>query len=93
MLEPDHWFDQALAYSDAYERVDGAWLFRRRSLKSWYRQAFGHPTEGTERGAIGVMASGPQRGTQLPEAFPTFEAFWARPPRPLPGAGSGTDLQ
>src|SRR5215831_12971728 len=49
VLEPEHWFDEALAYWDTYERVGDEWLFRRRKLKSWYRQEFGHPQHGTER--------------------------------------------
>lgn len=84
ILEPEHWFDQALAYWDTYERIDGAWLFRRRTLKSWYRQEFGHPEHGTERVIVESDTVGAARGTQLPEAFPSYEEFWSRPPRPLP---------
>jgi hypothetical protein len=72
VLEPeDHWFDEALAYFDAYERVDGGWLFRRRRLRSWYRQTT------TDRVVPEVLADGPKRGGRMPEAFPTFESFWA----------------
>lgn len=80
VTEPDHWFDEALAYWDTYERVDGDWLFRRRRVRSWHRQWFGHPDRGTERAVVEAEASGPKRGARMPEAFPTFEAFWARPP-------------
>jgi len=76
VLEPEHWFDEALAYFDSYERVDDAWFFRRRRLRSWYRQYFGHPEFGVERVCAPIETAGPKRGERLPEAFPTFEAFW-----------------
>jgi hypothetical protein len=79
-LEPEHWYDYALAYFDAYERAGDQWLFRRRQVRSWYRQEFGHPDHGTERVVVSPAESGPQRGTQLPHAFATFDAFWSQPP-------------
>lgn len=79
VLEPAHWFDEALAYFDTYERIDGEWLFRRRRLRSWYRQHFGHPDHGTERIEAPIETVGPKRGARMPEAFATFEAFWAEP--------------
>jgi hypothetical protein len=84
VINPEHWFDMALAYFDTYERIGDEWFFRRRILKSWYRQEFGHPQHGTERVTTPVETEGPMRGIQLPEGFPTFESFWARNPRPLP---------
>ena len=84
VLEPEHWFDQALAYWDTYERIDGAWYFRRRRLRAWYQQEFGHPEHGTERVVLAAGEVGPTRGAAMPGAFPTFDAFWAREPRPLP---------
>jgi hypothetical protein len=80
VLEPEHWFDEALAYWDTYDRVDGDWRFRRRRVRSWYRQEVGHPDRGPERVVAGAEASGPKRGGRMPEAFVTFEAFWSRPP-------------
>jgi hypothetical protein len=74
VLEPEHWFDEALAYWDAYERVDGEWRFRRRRVRSWYRQ------EVDGRVVTEAEPSGPKRGAQMPEAFPTFDAFWSPPP-------------
>ncbi|HET6950478.1 MAG TPA: nuclear transport factor 2 family protein [Acidimicrobiales bacterium] len=79
VLEPEHWFDEALAYFDTYERLDGEWLFRRRRVRSWYRQHHGHPQHGTERIEAPIEASGPKRGARLPEAFPTFDPFWEQP--------------
>jgi hypothetical protein len=84
VLEPEHWFDLALAYWDTYERVGDDWFFRRRNLKQWYRQEFGHPEHGTERIESSGATSGPTRGTRMPEQFETFEAYWARSPRPAP---------
>lgn len=80
VLEPEHWFDMALAYFDTYERVDDAWRFRRRRVRSWYRQEIGHPEQGSARVTATPMASGPQRGASMPHAFPTFDEFWSRPP-------------
>lgn len=79
VLEPEHWFDEALAYFDSYERIDGEWCFRRRRLRSWYRQHDGHPEHGNERVVPAIEAAGPKRGGRMPEAFPTFEAFWDIP--------------
>jgi ketosteroid isomerase-like protein len=84
VLEPEHWFDQALAYWDTYERVGDRWLFRRRRLRSWYQQEFGHPQHGTERVVSAPATEGSMRGAQMPAAFSTFEEFWSRSPRPLP---------
>ena len=84
VLEPDHWFDQALAYWDTYERAGADWCFRRRVLKSWYRQEIGHPSGATARLVSAPETQGPMRGSQMPDAFPTFEPFWARAPRALP---------
>lgn len=80
VLDPDHWFDEALAYFDSYERVGGDWLFRRRRVRSWYRQYHGHPEFGDERVVVEVEDSGPKRGARLPEAFATFDAFWSTSP-------------
>ncbi len=87
VLEPEHWFDEALAYFDSYERVDGTWLFRRRRLRSWFRRHTDHPELGSARVASPLETSGPKRGARMPEAFSTFEAFWARPPLDQPAPG------
>ena len=79
VLEPEHWFDEALAYFDTYQRISGDWFFRRRRVRSWYRQHYGHPENGNERIVPAIEASGPKRGARMPEAFPTFEAFWGSP--------------
>jgi hypothetical protein len=76
LLDPEHWFDEDLAYFDTYERAKGEWLFRRRRVRSWYRQYIGHPEHGNKRIVPEVEATGPKRGARMPEAFPTFETFW-----------------
>lgn len=86
VLVPEHWFDMALAYFDTYERVGDEWVFRRRNLKSWYREEIGHRDHGTERVVTQPETEGPMRGPQLPEAFPTFGPYWSRPARPVPEA-------
>ncbi|MBL7488193.1 nuclear transport factor 2 family protein [Frankia sp. AgB1.9] len=85
VTEPEHWFDLALAYWDTYERSGDGWVFRRRRVKSWYRQEFGHPEHGTERVLAAEGQAGPMRGSRMPEGWPTFDDYWARPPAPLPG--------
>ena len=66
-----------MAYWDTYERIEDDWFFRRRNLKSWYRQEFGHPDHGTERVELASESEGPMRGSQMPYAFATFDAFWS----------------
>jgi hypothetical protein len=78
--DPEHWFDEWLAYWDTYERIDGSWRFRRRRVRSWYRQGTAHPEIGNTRIEATATTSGPKRGARMPEAFPTFEPFWSRPP-------------
>jgi ketosteroid isomerase-like protein len=85
VLEPEHWFDLALAYWDTYERVSGDWFFRRRQPRLWYRQEFGYPDHGSERVTSTPASPGPLRGGSMPHAFPTFDAFWSDPP---PGGSS-----
>lgn len=74
VLEPEHWWDEVLAYGDTYERVEGDWRFRRRRVRSWYREE--HP----DRVVATAADDGPKRGVMMPEAFATFDPFWARPP-------------
>lgn len=84
VLEPEHWFDEALAYWDTYERVGGEWRFRRRRVRSWYRQHIGHPDVDSTRIEAAIEPSGPKRGARMPEAFATFDAFWDRSPHAPP---------
>jgi len=85
VLEPEHWFDMALAYWDTYERQGDRWYFRRRQLKSWYTQEFGYPGHSTERVLAQPGTRGSLRGICMPDAYPTVQEFWLREPRPIPG--------
>ena len=76
VTDPEYWFDMALAYWDSYERRADRWLFRRRQVKSWYRQEFGFPGHGTDRVLSEAGDQGAMRGVAMPAAFPTFEGFW-----------------
>ena len=78
----------SLACWDNYERHGARWYFRRRNLKSRYRQEFGHPEHGTEGVLSQAGTQGPRRNSRSPEAFSTFEAFWSREPAPIPSRQS-----
>lgn len=70
------WVEQAIAYFDDYERVDGRWLFRRRDHQLFYG------VETAERPLDQEPARWPQRGTgvgTLPHAWDTWGAFWDEP--------------
>jgi hypothetical protein len=68
----DRWIVMSICYFDEYQRVDGEWLFRRRKERHWYAADINeHPQ------AVGFdswQAGGPPT---LPEAFLTWEMFWA----------------
>lgn len=80
---PEHWFDEAFAYWDTYEKVGDDWFFASRRPKVWYHQEFGHPDHGIDRTAPEAHNRA-YRGAQMPEAFPTWGPYWETPPRPLP---------
>jgi hypothetical protein len=75
------WAQGMLQYWDTYRRVDGEWYFERRRFHRWYicdaltRPSHGAGTEGNTR----TLTT-----HQLPEAFPTWGAFWDR-------VGAGAD--
>jgi hypothetical protein len=77
VTEPEHWFDMALAYWDVYEKQGDEWLFRRRRVKSWYRQEIGYPGHPAERVLSAPADQGSMRGVNMPHAFPTFDEFWS----------------
>jgi SnoaL-like domain len=69
----DRWIQQAILYSDTYERRDGRWLFVRRVHRLWY---------GAEVGVNPLTlppANWPEHhdgmGT-VPEHWETWRAFW-----------------
>jgi hypothetical protein len=84
MLKPDHWIDLAFTYCDQYVRRADRWYFKLRTLKIWYHQEIGLSGHSIERHLVEGGRSGPFRGEQLPEAFPTFTEYWNRPPAPKP---------
>lgn len=69
----DRWVEQAIHYQDQYERRDEGWLFVRRLHRLWYG------VETAEKPLAQEPANWPERhsgrGT-LPEAWPTWKAFW-----------------
>jgi hypothetical protein len=68
----DRWVVMAICYRDDYQRVDGQWLFRRRREQHWYAADIAeHPQ------AVGFDSWHNGAPPALPEAFPTWSAFWA----------------
>jgi hypothetical protein len=67
------WQVGTIQYWDRYARLDGEWCFVERKFHRWYLvDALARPAHGA-----GVNDSDPLRGGQLPEAWPTWDAFWA----------------
>jgi uncharacterized protein (TIGR02246 family) len=69
------WAKGMLQYWDTYVRVDGEWCFERRRFHRWYIvDALTRPSHGA-----GATGNGQTLTThQLPEAFPSWGAFWER---------------
>jgi ketosteroid isomerase-like protein len=68
------WVVQAIQYRDAYERRGGHWYFVRRRHLLWYGREVGTSPLGL------APANWPEHHTgtgELPEASPTWRAFWA----------------
>jgi ketosteroid isomerase-like protein len=69
----DSWIVQAIQYRDTYERRDGHWYFARRRHLLWYGREIGTSPLGL------APANWPEHHTgtgELPEAWPTWSAFW-----------------
>jgi hypothetical protein len=67
------WEVGVLQYWDTYRRVEGAWFFERRKFHRWYL------VDALTRPALGLgLDSGQLTTMRLPEAFPTWAAFWER---------------
>jgi hypothetical protein len=72
--ESGEWQIGMLQYHDTYVRTDGEWYFERRRFHRWYQ------VDALERPAPGAgidPATDPITTANLPEAFPTWAAFWA----------------
>jgi hypothetical protein len=67
------WQVGMLQYHDDYRRVGDEWCIERRRFHRWYQvDALSRPGPGA-----GIDATtDPIRTSQLPEAFPTWSAFW-----------------
>jgi hypothetical protein len=70
----DRWIVMAICYLDDYLRVDGEWLFARRRERHWYAVDV---TERPQAAAFDSWHNGPEPA--LPNAFPTWNRFWAPP--------------
>ncbi|MEZ4331565.1 MAG: nuclear transport factor 2 family protein [Myxococcota bacterium] len=67
------WQVGVLQYWDRYVRIDGEWYFERRKFHRYY------VVDALERPRHGAgLAADPLTTTQLPEAFPSWGAFWKR---------------
>lgn len=67
------WQVGMLQYWDAYRRVDGEWCFDRRRFHRWYQ------VDALERPRTGAGVNegdDPITTAPLPDAFPTWQAFW-----------------
>ena len=69
------WENGTIQYHDTYVRVDGEWCFQRRKFNRWYMvDALTRPAKGA-----GVGEGKDALGTgQLPDIFPTWQAFWSQ---------------
>jgi hypothetical protein len=69
------WEVGMLQYWDSYVRVDGEWCFQRRRFHRWYIvDALTRPYHGA-----GIDSAGSGLTThQLPEAFESWDRFWAQ---------------
>ncbi|MEI8000810.1 MAG: nuclear transport factor 2 family protein [Actinomycetes bacterium] len=73
------WIVQAIQYRDTYERRDRHWYFVRRHHLLWYGREVGHSPLGLPPAN---WPEHPDGWGVLPEAAPTWGAFWGdEPPR------------
>lgn len=72
------WHVGMLQYWDSYRRIDGMWCFDRRRFHRWYQvDALVRP-----RAGAGVNeGDDPITTSALPDAFPTWQAFWSTTPK------------
>ena len=67
------WQIGVLQYWDRYVRIEGEWYFERRKFHRWYIvDALMRPRHGAG------LDENPLETIQLPDAFPTWNAFWKR---------------
>ncbi len=69
----ERWIRQAIAYDDTYRRVNGSWRFVRRIHRLFY--GINTATRPLDQGPANWPEHPDGVGT-LPEAWPTWRAFW-----------------
>jgi len=70
----DEWVIMTMLYWDRYERIDGAWLFRRRLPLYWYATDLNAPPIGANKMRWPDRA--PYEGGYS-QFFPSWERFWS----------------
>ncbi len=73
----DEWVIMQMLYWDDYERIDGAWLFRRRLPCYWYATDLNNPPIGDAK------MRWPDRESYdgaFHDLFPSWDEFWAHSP-------------
>ncbi|MFJ9445186.1 nuclear transport factor 2 family protein [Kitasatospora sp. NPDC101235] len=71
----DRWITMSICYFDDYVRLDGRWYFSRRRERHWYSADVPDRPQDVDYTAWS-QAGRPD----LPEAFPSWEPFWAADP-------------
>jgi hypothetical protein len=73
MPDLGEWQVGTIQYWDRYARYDGEWCFVERTFHRWYIvDALQRPAHGA-----GLNAGDPLTSRQLPEAYPSWHAFWS----------------
>ncbi|MEU7550899.1 nuclear transport factor 2 family protein [Streptomyces sp. NPDC044571] len=67
----DRWIVMAICYADEYVRLDGEWFLSRRRERHWYAADVADRPQ-----AVDFADWAPAGRPALPEAFPTWGAFW-----------------
>ena len=83
--ETDHWFDEAIAYWDTYVRRGDDWFISGAGSGPGTTRSSATPSEAPSAPRPPARRAG--RGPQMPEAFPTYAAYWERPPGRCPAPG------
>lgn len=69
---------QTMHYTDSYVRQNGAWYFRKRRPRAWYNADVLEQPAAGERIKWKLDGSGLTPTAELPEAWPTWNAFYAQ---------------
>jgi hypothetical protein len=78
------WIVSCLLYRDVYERRTSDWRFRKRDMLGWYATDALDPPTGPNKGrwnptneiAIPTLPSAAGEAFTVPDAWPTWTAFW-----------------